>query len=620
MPALVGVFGLLCACVFGVAGVALGAGCARKKASTQKDRPLSADERRQIPGVIAFVSERGPDKDIWLIRPTGEETQLTGGAGAEPDSHEHNFPATFRPGGQELLSIATREIDGAHREQMRIRALPGAEGTGDKPVSLHPPGERGRNPSFAPDGSFFVAETAFFGGFSDLVLMRPGAAPERLTDSKSGCFEPSVSPDGQKLAFVSSQDGNPEIYVMELSDRKPRRLTNSEREDGRPAWSPDGRWLAFMSRREPRRVRVFVIGADGGAASPLSGSLDTGDERDASWSPDGGSLVFVGRQKSGVTRIYKSSRGADGRFSTAELTDGQRRDDQPAWSPDSKYLAYVSAAMPGKSSAGAGAGEADIHIMRADGTGKTRLTTAKGADWLPRWSPAPQDEAPARWPPVAKPNGASADPVTEAQVRAYQQQAQAVEPEATPLLQKLSASVKGQLSGLENRFKSASSLRRKIADRLASRRAEAPEKALTAAEVVINDALRYTVVIEDKPAGHYTKSVNAVLAGLEAGGHEVAQVKNYWPRGDNYSGVNAVLRAPSSLLWEVQFHTSESLRTQHKYHPQYRELRARDTPLARKQTLFDEMAAPWRDIQIPARVLDAQSLHTREEIIKRTRP
>jgi TolB protein len=30
-------------------------------------------------------------------------------------------------------------------------------------------------------------------------------------------------------------------------------------------------------------------------------------------------------------------------------------------------------------------GDTDLWLMRADGTGQTRLTTAKGADWLPRW-------------------------------------------------------------------------------------------------------------------------------------------------------------------------------------------------------------------------------------------
>jgi Tol biopolymer transport system component len=57
------------------------------------------------------------------------------------------------------------------------------------------------------------------------------------------------------------------------------------------------------------------------------------------------------------------------------LTDGKSRDDMPAWSPDGKYLVFVADRN----------GDADLWLMRADGSGQTRLTTAKGADWLPRW-------------------------------------------------------------------------------------------------------------------------------------------------------------------------------------------------------------------------------------------
>lgn len=616
--ALICVFGCVFGCIGGLLGVT--SGCSSKSASPRAGGALSADERRQIPGVIAFVSERGPDRDIWLITPTGQERQLTApnyseapggearqraGHGAEHRAErEDDFPVAFRPGGEELMAIATREVAGTHLEQLRLLPVPDtAAGVSrpPEPVPLHPPRRRTRNPSFAADGSFFVAESSEH-GFSDLVRMAPDAPPQRLTESRHGCFEPSVSPDGKHLAFVSSRDGNPEVYLMDLATRTTRRLTNSDKEDGKPAFSPDGQWLAFMSRREGRRVRVFITRPDGTDVRPLSGDLDTGDERELAWRPDSAGIAFVGRQKDGVTRIYRADIGASAR--TVELTDGKQRDDQPAWSPDGKYLVYVSDRQ----------GETDLYLMRADGTGRTRLTRVTGADWLPRWSPPASANAPKFWPKPTKPDPAQ-DPIT-ARAREYQRQARTLEPSVTSQLQKLANERGGALVGLEHRFKSEASLHRKITDRLAAE-SLAPS---AAAEVVIDDALRYTMVIDDQPAGRYTDAVRATLAELEKAGHKIERVKNYWPSGDNYSGVNVVLKGLSGLVWELQFHTSDSKRIQDEYHGHYRELRARTTSPERKRELYDQMAAPWEKVAIPERVLTEKSLHDSEEIIKRPRP
>lgn len=349
--------------------VVVSVGCGKRGDTRKSDGPMPANERQSITGTIAFVSERGESKDVWLIRPSGEETRLTEGP-------EDEFPAIVVPGGASLLVIATREVDGVHLEQLRMVSVDGTA-----TVPLHPPRERSRNPSFAPDGSFLVAESNEY-GFSDLVRMAPGTQPVRLTLAPQGNFEPALSPDGRTLAFVSSRSGNPDIFVMgaDGTDETARQLTRSTSEDMAPVWSPDGRMLAYLSTRDRRR-RVFVMAADGTGARAVSGDASTGDEREYAWHPNGDSLVFVGRQKSGETRIWVAAIGASpGQASSARvlaLTDGKSRDDQPAWSPDGRYLVFSSER----------AGDVDLYLMRADGTGQTRLTEARGPDWLPRWLP-----------------------------------------------------------------------------------------------------------------------------------------------------------------------------------------------------------------------------------------
>jgi len=346
--------------------VVLGAGgcagrCGREASGAG---PLSESERRAPPGVIAFLSERAGQKDVWLVKPDGTETQLTRG-------EEDEYPGPPSPDGRSLLVIASGEVGGLIFQQLRVQPLAGGPS-----VPLHKPRPRARNASWGPNGAWLVAESDVQ-GFSDVVRLEPreGVPELRLTEVREGCFEPAVSPDGTQVAFVSSGEGDPEIFVMKLDGTDVRRLTTFYMEDFEPRWSPDGKWLSFFSSREQGRERLFIVRPDGTELRAVSGAAPTGDEREAVWSPDSTKLAFVGRPKdpnAGKARIWVASvAGGD----AGPLTDGKQVDDQPAWSPDGKHLVFVSERGV----------DADLYLMRADGSGQTRLTTSKGADWLPRW-------------------------------------------------------------------------------------------------------------------------------------------------------------------------------------------------------------------------------------------
>lgn len=345
----------------GVAALAvLGVGCSGRCGGASGAGSLSKEETRAIPGVVAFLSERAGQKDVWLVGADGKETQVTSGA-------EDDYPGPVSPDGKSLLVVAAREQNGMHFQQLRVVPLDGGAA-----VPLHAPRARARNPSWSPDGSWLVVESDAK-GFSDLVKLQPreGTPEVPLTQVKEGCFEPSVSPDGKEVAYVCSREGDPEIYVARADGTEERRITAFYKEDRTPLWSPDGKWIAFVSDREGSD-RLFLVRPDGADLRPVSGTAFEGEEREAAWSPDGQRLAYVSRLPEARSRIWVAS--VTGGAPVA-LTDGKHLDDMPAWSPDGKYLAFVSERQ----------GDTDVYLMRADGTGQTRLTTAKGADWLPRW-------------------------------------------------------------------------------------------------------------------------------------------------------------------------------------------------------------------------------------------
>ena len=204
----------------------------------------------------------------------------------------------------------------------------------------------------------------------------------------------------------------------------------------------------------------------------------------------------------------------------------------------------------------------------------------------------------------------AAQRAVEARVDDLMRSARDAEVWLTPALTFLTHERDGKLVGLDNRLKSKSSLTRK----LTARAAEYPDTSLE--RLLVEDAIRYTIVLEDEPSGHHDRSIREILATMGGLGNEIAWVKNYWPRGDDYSGVNCVLRAPNGTFWELQFHTPRSLAARKQNHDLYEEYRLESTPLERKRELFETMTEIWETVPIPAGILEPGSLHPSEQIRK----
>ena len=198
------------------------------------------------------------------------------------------------------------------------------------------------------------------------------------------------------------------------------------------------------------------------------------------------------------------------------------------------------------------------------------------------------------------------DPLDVAAARSVRA-ARVAEPAVTKSLRALAQQGGGELVGLDHRLKTFSSTRRKIKTHV-----EETGAAPDAYEVY--DGLRYTLLVEDAPPGRHAEVVRTTLAALEGEGHVVDRVKNYWPRGDTYSGTNSRLRTPSGQPWELQFHTPASWATKSETHDDYDVMRADDTPLEEKRALFDAMARLWDDVPVPEGILEPGAIHAKEEI------
>ena len=90
------------------------------------------------------------------------------------------------------------------------------------------------------------------------------------------------------------------LYVFNLGDRKMTQITSGDFDDTEPAWSPDGRSIAFTSDRtaEPDNnfnTDIWVVAADNTDQGKSLVQITTSPAEDLSpaWSPDGKWIAFV---------------------------------------------------------------------------------------------------------------------------------------------------------------------------------------------------------------------------------------------------------------------------------------------------------------------------------------
>ena len=108
---------------------------------------------------------------------------------------------------------------------------------------------------------------------------------------------------------------------------------------------------------------------------------------DTALSPDGKNVAWVQSTAATTakqTYICGSAEGSRASMINVEATD-ERKDFDPAWSPDSKTLAFFSTA--GEVRAGLASDQRQLWIANADASGAKKLTKLSGYAARPRWSP-----------------------------------------------------------------------------------------------------------------------------------------------------------------------------------------------------------------------------------------
>jgi Tol biopolymer transport system component len=346
---------------------------ARRVARNIFSRPTWSPDSRLIALVAASGGVRVVDvvtaRNRPLLRPRPAASEVAWSPDGRQLAYSHAFPAagTYEIYVADLSTGRQRRVARGMVEPSwspdgtQIAAKAGAyvyvlNSAGGRPVRVgrddydetpkHPP-------VWSPDGRRLVVANG-----EVYAVWANGRGRIRVTHESSRFRLPfqdeaTWSPDGKRVAYVSElrDPGDNDLYSVSTTGGRPRTLTNNWAEESAPVWSPDGTAVA-LTRKRGRQPYIAVLRPGGKARVLVRGT-------DPAWSPDGGRLAFT---RAGD--VYVVSRAGTGE---RPVTSGAEQDSSPDWSPGGRELVFARSSAAGK----------DLWAIAPDGTSLRRLTNVQ---------------------------------------------------------------------------------------------------------------------------------------------------------------------------------------------------------------------------------------------------
>ena len=243
------------------------------------------------------------------------------------------------------------------------------------------------DPQLSPDGQFatYTVETTLLkeDKNEDRIWMVPAKGGDAIPLTAAGVSSSHArwSLDGKSIAFLSARDGGKTQVWLLPRGGEAERLTDTPQDVEDFAWSPDSRRLVLVLR-DPKPEEL--------AAAKERKEKPAGSEKPKTQKPWVIDRLQFKRDEVGYldrrrTHLYVFDLAAK---TMTQVNAGDFDDSEPAWSPDGKFIAFSSNRSQPDPDASY---DSNIWVVAADNTDKgahlTQVTTNPGPDTTPNWSP-----------------------------------------------------------------------------------------------------------------------------------------------------------------------------------------------------------------------------------------
>lgn len=353
---------------------------------------------------IAFVSDRDGGEDVWIAAADGSDARNLTRAGSLV---EFASPA-WAPDGTHIVVSRTRW--GLGTFELWAYHVDGGAGvriTQAKPTSDAPVRDRANalGAVYSPDGRhlYYASKTGGFGYNLRLPLWQIArrdlieGAEDILTQAQGSAMRPLLSPDGGTLVYATRHGDASALRLKDLTTGEERWLAWPAQRDEQEsrftrdlfpgyAFTPDGASVFYTADGGIRRVDVasgavsqvpFTLKVDQDLGPSLHtphrlgvGPVKARLARGLAPSPDGERIAFSALS---MLHVYTLADGAVRAVTAPDVAAYQ-----PAWSPDGRWLAYVTWSRRG----------GHIWRVRTNGRGAPQRLTERAAFYAePAWSP-----------------------------------------------------------------------------------------------------------------------------------------------------------------------------------------------------------------------------------------
>ncbi len=168
---------------------------------------------------------------------------------------------------------------------------------------------------------------------------RDGGEAVRVTQTPGPESQVAWATDSARVIYASERDAVTHLYIYDFGKRTETQLTSGPKSDGAPRVSPDGKMLAYLRERnelhvldlESKQDRVLATGALGGGFGPGSG---------AAWSPDSKWIAFItsGERALRNVHVVPAAGGTPRQITFLANTSASSLQ----WHPDGKSLLFVT--------------------------------------------------------------------------------------------------------------------------------------------------------------------------------------------------------------------------------------------------------------------------------------